>query len=1083
MILFLLFSFSLYAQTTVWAPAGETDGLWTTGANWSAGLPGDTTKVVFNVTTAADCNLDAAATIKQLVMGDNDSSAAVLIVNDGGSLTTTTGWSAVGYNNYAKLIVETGGAFTFGSHMWVGLIAGGNGVIEINGGTVNVTEMTGIGWDGGVGHVYVNSGVLNCAQFGDGSIKDGSLLDISGGSAVLTGDKESLVNGFIDADKITAYGGTGTVVVEVVEGNTVLTAVNGVPITFGNQLIFDGDNDYVDVGNGDAVNISGSELTLEAWIYATDWRTNVWEGCIINTESAPNNGYMIRAGANGTVNFNVGNSGWNEINTAEGAIELNKWHHIAATFNAGVQTIYIDGVEAVTADNSASTTTVGVATTNTAIGNWGNFANPGRSFLGTVHDVRIWNVARSAEEIAANKDIELTGSEEGLAGYWQLNEGTGQTVADLTGNQNGQLGSTDGQDENDPRWLGEVVIPALDVQPMEFLVFDGTSQYVNVGNSTPLDISGSAITLEALINMSEWRDEVWKGCILNKEQGGSGTDNGYMLRAGADGQLNFNLGSNSWNEINTEAGSLQLNKWHHVAATYDGYVQKLFIDGNLVAEAADTFAIASSNADLFIGSMQGDPNRTINGSLSQVRVWNVARTHQEIADNMNGDLVGDEAGLVGYWKLDEGEGQVAGGSSANAIEGQLGSTADVDNNDPAWGPVTVVRGPGEYLPEFPPTYFQGPFPFGSEEVRFDAPADKNAPTGDGVFHEYTAYRGTPNYDGDDGNLDEEEWNKIPWTLMQFNQEQGQSVYNFDSMLGWSGPEDHTAWFKMLHDDDHVYLAVMKVDDAHTYSDEAWDDTFYLWQCDAIQMQFDARAPGVFDDPMPQAEIGLGQIEGEDAYNYWEGGPGEPVINQQLELAPGSSQSSFASVFGKALHTNVGPHPEEDGLLLETIEATFLKWDDIMSDDDFAMMMSIITLDRDTVGTGRPGSDYFTVFEWGQGLFAKNRTDYASLVLSAGDAPTAIEDELHAPGQYTLKQNYPNPFNPTTRIEYGVAEADKVKISVFNVLGQLVEVLVDARHTAGTHFINFDASKYSSGVYFYKIEAGSFEKTRKMLLVK
>ncbi|MCP4410999.1 MAG: T9SS type A sorting domain-containing protein, partial [Gammaproteobacteria bacterium] len=409
-------------------------------------------------------------------------------------------------------------------------------------------------------------------------------------------------------------------------------------------------------------------------------------------------------------------------------------------------------------------------------------------------------------------------------------------------------------------------------------------------------------------------------------------------------------------------------------------------------------------------------------------------------------------------------------------------TPDVDNDDPAWGPVTVVRGAGEYLPEFPPTYFQGPFPFGNEEIRFDAPLDQNFSTGDGVFHEYTAYKGTPDYDGDDGNLDEEEWNKIPWTLMQYNSMAGASVYNIENGLGWSGYTDHAAWFKILHDDDNVYLAVMKVDDQHTYSDQAWDDTFYLWQCDAIQLQFDARAPGVFDDPMPQAEIGLGQIDGEDAYHYWEGGPGEPVLNQQLELAAGSSQSSFASVFGKALHTNVVDHPTEDGLLLETIEATFVKWDDIMSDNDFAMMMSIITLDRDIVGEGRPHDSLFTVFEFGRGLFAKNRTDYASLVLSA-DPVSAIEDDMHAPQEFALRQNYPNPFNPTTRIEYSTAKASKVKISVFNVLGQKVEVLVNANHTAGTHFINFDASKYSSGVYFYKIEAGSFEKTRKMLLVK
>ncbi|MCB0281665.1 MAG: T9SS type A sorting domain-containing protein [Calditrichaeota bacterium] len=98
--------------------------------------------------------------------------------------------------------------------------------------------------------------------------------------------------------------------------------------------------------------------------------------------------------------------------------------------------------------------------------------------------------------------------------------------------------------------------------------------------------------------------------------------------------------------------------------------------------------------------------------------------------------------------------------------------------------------------------------------------------------------------------------------------------------------------------------------------------------------------------------------------------------------------------------------------------------------------------------------------------------------------TALEDKTNAIAKtFELKQNYPNPFNPTTTIEYSVPFTSKVKITVFNMLGQALEVLVDAKHQAGTHMINFDASKYASGVYFYQIEADHFNQTRKMLLVK
>ncbi len=1097
-ILLLIFTTSLFAdQTIVWNPAGNpsSTGLWSEADNWAPKkVPeGDTIKVVFNVADAQDCILDEAHLIKQLVMGDNDSSAAALLVSDGGTLTTGSVWSAVGYNDYAKMVVETGGEVTFGSHLWLSMNPGADGILIVDGGTVNVSEMFGIRFQGNVGGkgaVYVKSGVLNLAQLHPtqsfNASADSAMLDITGGTVVLNGDKSADINKYIAAGNITAYGGAGEVVVTVADGKTTLVGLPGEPISTLDHLIFDGVDDYVNAGNHDAVNVSGSELTLEAWIKANAWRDNVWQGCVINTESAPNNGYMIRAGGNGLVNFNVGNEGWNEINTAEGAVQLDTWHHIAATFNAGVMTIYIDGVEAVTANKDTSVTMVGVATTPTAIGNWGNLANPGRSFDGAIIDARIWNVARSAEDIMAYKDVKLTGSEEGLVGYWPMNEGDGQTVADLTGNSaGGQLGSIDGPDENDPTWFGQIVVPPLDVRPVDYLVFDGTSQYVDAGTPPALDITGTAITLEALINMTEWRDNVWQGCIINKEQGEAGNEMGYMLRAGNGGTLNFNIGATSWHEINSDSAALDLNNWHHVAGTYDGATQKLYIDGHLVASAEDTFSVTSAGTNpLFIGSNGfGANDRTIIGSMSEVRIWTVARTQQEIVDNMNGSLNGDESGLVAYWKIDEGEGQTVTDLTTNALVGQLGSTPDEDANDPAWGPVTVERGPGAYLPEFPPKYFQGPFPYGIEDVRFDAPLDLNAPTGDGVYHEYTAYRGTPNYD--DGNLDEEVWNKIPWTLLQFNNMAAASVYNIDSSRGWSGYSDHTAWFKMLHDDNHIYLAVMKVDELHTWSDEAWNDTFFLWQCDAIQMQFDARAPGVFDDPMPQAEIGLGEIDGEAAYHYWAGGPGDPVINQQLELAPGSSESSFASVNGKALHTAVVPHPEQDGLLLETIEVAFLKWDDIQSDDDFAMMMSIITLDRDIVGAGRPDDSVFTVFEFGRGLFAKNRTDYASLVLSASEPVSDISELAdRVPGEYSLQQNYPNPFNPSTTINFSLAKAGNVNLKIYDILGREVKVLVDQKpYQAGTYQITFDASQLSSGIYFYQLNSGDFKQTKKMMLLK
>lgn len=88
-----------------------------------------------------------------------------------------------------------------------------------------------------------------------------------------------------------------------------------------------------------------------------------------------------------------------------------------------------------------------------------------------------------------------------------------------------------------------------------------------------------------------------------------------------------------------------------------------------------------------------------------------------------------------------------------------------------------------------------------------------------------------------------------------------------------------------------------------------------------------------------------------------------------------------------------------------------------------------------------------------------------------------------PTEYSLSQNYPNPFNPTTTIQYSISEAGNVKLSVFNSLGEEVITLVNEIQEAGNHIINFDAGKLTSGVYYYRLEAGEFTSMKKMILLK
>jgi len=88
-----------------------------------------------------------------------------------------------------------------------------------------------------------------------------------------------------------------------------------------------------------------------------------------------------------------------------------------------------------------------------------------------------------------------------------------------------------------------------------------------------------------------------------------------------------------------------------------------------------------------------------------------------------------------------------------------------------------------------------------------------------------------------------------------------------------------------------------------------------------------------------------------------------------------------------------------------------------------------------------------------------------------------------PTEYSLEQNYPNPFNPATVISYKLPTASKVMLKIYDILGKEISTLVNEYKEAGSYDVTFNASKFASGVYIYKIEAGSFNQSKKMILAK
>ena len=99
--------------------------------------------------------------------------------------------------------------------------------------------------------------------------------------------------------------------------------------------------------------------------------------------------------------------------------------------------------------------------------------------------------------------------------------------------------------------------------------------------------------------------------------------------------------------------------------------------------------------------------------------------------------------------------------------------------------------------------------------------------------------------------------------------------------------------------------------------------------------------------------------------------------------------------------------------------------------------------------------------------------------------TNVEDRwmYEVPKQFELYQNYPNPFNPTTVIRYGIPKESSVKLVVYNILGEVIKTLVENKQKAGSYEVNFNASNLATGIYIYRIQAGDFVDTKKMILMK
>jgi len=120
----------------------------------------------------------------------------------------------------------------------------------------------------------------------------------------------------------------------------------------------------------------------------------------------------------------------------------------------------------------------------------------------------------------------------------------------------------------------------------------------------------------------------------------------------------------------------------------------------------------------------------------------------------------------------------------------------------------------------------------------------------------------------------------------------------------------------------------------------------------------------------------------------------------------------------------------------------------------------------------------------QVLFTVPQLMYWDMIVVEYDSPVFVEQkDSGLPESFILYQNYPNPFNPATSIQYTIGSKQFVSIKIYDLLGREIATLINEEKPAGNYEIKFDGSELSSGTYFYKLIAGSFVETKKMILLK
>jgi hypothetical protein len=452
-------------------------------------------------------------------------------------------------------------------------------------------------------------------------------------------------------------------------------------------MVFDGDDDTVNVGGGKGGIPQNNPLAVTAWWWIDSEHPSNQEANVIGNYNGGSNGwiYRIRPGDDDEFELWFNNNG--HSSKGGGVPERDQWVHVGVSLNESYVTFYKDGriFDVVSASES-----INGHTNSFRLASRGD-SDTRNDLDGKLDDVRIYNTSLTGDEVRSA----MTSPKQPLASWqsrggqdlkpthqWTLDAGKGQYAYDNAGDVKGTLGGSTGSEASDPKWTNDCLQRGC-------LSFDGADDLVDTGLKTA-DVEGPTGVTYAAWGKGKispgW--DVWlgsrAGCdfqIGDKD----GTGNAAIL---------YNTGGNYrvTSSVNVSDGN-----WHHIAGTWDKEKMELYVDGELIN--SNTAGSGSLCSDDLIG-IGGEPTRKIrywDGKIDDVRIYNhslsvssVKALYEAPSNSWSSSSLqlrtsafeSSHPDLLGSWSF-EGVGQTVVDSSQYDNHGILGTNANRESGDPS----------------------------------------------------------------------------------------------------------------------------------------------------------------------------------------------------------------------------------------------------------------------------------------------------------------------------------------------------------------------------------------------------------------